>query len=125
MKITKIIYWVATTLLSVLFLYSAQMYFFNTEMVKGFFEYLNYPTYIVIPLAIVKVIGVIMILWRKSNWLTEWAYAGFFFDLVLATAAHQVAGDSIWLSVIGIPILLISYVFGKKVRPNSLDTTTL
>jgi hypothetical protein len=99
------------------------MYFFKTEMVKGFFEYLNYPTYIVIPLAIVKVIGVIMILWRKSNWLTEWAYAGFFFDLVLATAAHQVAGDSIGLSVIGIPILFISYVLGKKVRPNNLDTT--
>ena len=123
MKIIKITYWIATILLSLLFLYSAQMYFFKTEMVKGFFEYLNYPTYIVIPLAIVKVIGVIMILWRKSNWLTEWAYAGFFFDLVLATAAHQVAGDSIGLSVIGIPILFISYVLGKKVRPNNLDTT--
>lgn len=125
MKIIKITYWIATILLSLLFLYSAQMYFFKTEMVKGFFEYLNYPTYIVIPLAIVKVIGVIMILWRKSNWLTEWAYAGFFFDLVLATAAHQDAGDALGLSVIGIPILFVSYFLGKKVRPNNLDTTIL
>ena len=95
------------------------MYFFKTEMVKGFFEYLNYPTYIVIPLAILKVIGVIVILWRKSNWLTEWAYAGFFFDLVLATAVHQVARDHTGLSIIGIPILFVSYVLGKKVRPNN------
>ena len=125
MKTTKIIYWIATILLSLLFLYSAQMYFFNTEMVNGFFEYLNYPSYIVIPLAIAKVIGVVMILWRQSNWLTEWAYAGFFFDLIFATAAHQVAGDALGLSLIGIPVLFISYFLGKKVRPNNLGTPNL
>lgn len=88
-------------------------------MVKGYFGMLNYPSYIVIPLAIIKVIGVIMILWRKSNWLTEWAYAGFFFDLVLATAAHQVAGHDLGLSVLGFPVLFVSYFFGKKVRPSN------
>jgi hypothetical protein len=125
MKTTKIIYWIATILLSLLFLYSAQMYFFNTDSVKGYFEMLNYPSYIVIPLAIIKVLGVIMILWRKSNWLTEWAYAGFFFDLILATAAHQDAGHAIGLSVIGIPILFLSYFLGKKVRSNNLDIPNL
>ncbi|MFT5846214.1 DoxX family protein [Psychroserpens sp.] len=124
MKINKIIYWIATILLSLIFLYSAQMYLFKTEMVEGFFEALNFPTYIIIPLAVVKILGVIMILWRKSNWLTEWAYAGFFFDLVLATAAHQDAGHGFGLSLIGIPILLISYFFRKRVGPNSLDITT-
>jgi len=122
MKTTKIIYWIATILLSGLFLYSAQMYFFNTEGVKSYFEALSYPTYIVIPLAIIKVLGVIMILWRKSNWLTEWAYAGFFFDLILASAAHQDAGHAIGLSVFGIPVLLVSYFLGKQVRPNNLGT---
>lgn len=90
-------------------------------MIKGFFESFNYPTYIVIPLAILKVLGVIMILWRKSDWLTDWAYAGFFFDLVLATAAHQDAGHSIGLSVIAIPVLFVSYFLGKKVRPSNLN----
>ncbi|MEH6536733.1 MAG: DoxX family protein [Psychroserpens sp.] len=125
MKTTKILYWIATILLSFLFLYSAQMYFFNTEMVQGYFKVLNYPSYIVIPLAIIKVLGVIMILWRKSNWLTEWAYAGFFFDLVLATAAHQYAGDTLGLSVVGIPILFISYFLGKQVRPSNLGKPNL
>ncbi|WP_460220304.1 DoxX family protein [Psychroserpens sp. MEBiC05023] len=119
MKTTKIIYWIATVLLALLFLYSAQMYLFNTEMVKGYFESLHYPSYIVIPLAIIKILGVIMILWRQSNWLSEWAYAGFFFDLVLATAAHLDAGHSLGLSVIGIPLLFVSYFLGKKVRPSN------
>ncbi|MCD2258372.1 DoxX family protein [Psychroserpens luteolus] len=125
MRTTKIVYWISTILLSLIFLYSAQMYFFNTEMVKGYFEALSYPSYIVIPLAIIKVLGVIMILWRKSNWLTEWAYAGFFFDLILATAAHQNAGHAIGLSVAGIPMLLVSYFLGKRVRSNNLNTPSL
>lgn len=116
MQLKTTVYWISTILLCAVFLYSAQMYFLNTEMVKGFFESFNYPTYIVIPLAVVKVLGVIAILWRKSNWLTEWAYAGFLFDLVLATYAHQNAGHPIGLSVYAIPVLFISYFLGKVVR---------
>lgn len=116
MRIQKVIYWLATIALCLIMLYSANMYFSNVEMVKDYFEMLNYPTYIVIPLAILKVLGVMMILWRKSNWLTEWAYAGMFFDVILATAAHQQAGHDMGLSVTAIPIILISYFLGKLVR---------
>ena len=117
MKIQKAIYWIATAFLCGLMLYSANMYFTNTEMVKGFFENLNYPTYIVIPLAILKVLGVIIILWRKNKWLTEWAYAGIFFDMVLATAAHHFAGQGVFgLSLYGIIALFPSYFLGKEVR---------
>ncbi len=116
MKVYKIVYWATTILLCILMLYSASMYFTKTEMVKGFFESLDYPTYIVIPLAIAKVLGVIIILWRKSVCLTEWAYAGFFFDMVLASFAHYFANQGIGLSVYGLILLLISYYFGKTVR---------
>ena len=113
----KIIYWVATAVLCGIMLYSAQMYFRNTEMVEGYFEMLNYPTYFVIPLAVLKVVGVIMILWRKSQWLTEWAYAGFFFDLVLATAAHYYAGDGVLgFSLYALIALFPSYFLGKYIR---------
>ncbi|MFD1062665.1 DoxX family protein [Winogradskyella litorisediminis] len=113
----KIIYWVATLVLCGIMLYSAQMYFRNTEMVEGFFNMLNYPTYFVIPLAVLKVLGVVMILWRKSRWLTEWAYAGFFFNLVLATAAHYYAGDGIFgFSLYALIALFPSYFLGKYIR---------
>lgn len=119
MKTKTILYWTATLLLSLIFLYSAQMYIFNTEMIQGFFEQFNYPTYLVWPLAILKILGVIMILWRKSRWLTEWAYAGFFFDLLLASAAHVDAGHGVGLSVFAIPILFVSYFLGHQVRSNN------
>jgi len=117
MLVKKIIYWAATAVLCGIMLYSASMYFTKTEMVKGFFENMNYPSYFVIPLAVLKVLGVIMILWRKSTWLTEWAYAGFFFDLVLATAAHHYAGHGIvGFSLYALLAIFPSYFLGKYIR---------
>lgn len=116
MNLQKGIYWIATLMLCAIMLYSASMYFMNTDMVEGFFERFNYPTYLVIPLAIAKVLGVIMIVWRKSSWLTEWAYAGFFFDITQAFFAHYFKDDDVTLTLGAMVVLLISYFFGKTVR---------
>ena len=117
MNVQRIIYWLATLGICGIMIYSAQMYFRNPEMVKGFFEFLKYPPYIVIPLAILKVGAVAMLLWRGIPWLTEWAYAGIFFDVVLAAAAHAHADQSVTLSLTAAVLLLVSYFFGKEVRP--------
>ena len=117
MRTKQIVYWVSTAVLCGIFLYSAFMYVTNTETIKGFFESFNYPTYIVIPLAILKILGVVMLLLRSNKWLTEWAYAGFFFDLVLATAAHHYAGDGIaGFSFYGLIAIFPSYFLGKYIR---------
>ena len=113
----KIVYWISTIALCGIMLFSAQMYVRNTEMVKGFFESFSYPTYLVIPLAIAKILGVAAILYNNIKWIKEWAYAGFFFDLVLASLAHYYAGHTVGLSVITLVMLVISYGLGKKVRP--------
>lgn len=117
MNLQKIVYWIATIGICGIMIFSAQMYFRNTEMVEGFFEHFNYPTYIVIPLAVVKVLGVAMLLWRGIPWLTEWAYAGIFFDVVLAAMAHYYAGDDITFTLVALVLLILSYFFGKEVRP--------
>lgn len=105
----KIAYWISTVLMCGLFAYSAQMYFLNTEMVEGFFTGMGFPTWIVIPLAIAKVLGVLAVLTNLVPVLREWAYAGFFFDVILATAAHHFAGHGIWgFSMAGIFLVLIS-----------------
>ncbi len=113
----KIIYWITTIALCAIMLYSAQMYFFKTEMIQGFFKSFNYPTYIVIPLAVAKIFGIVAILTNKIKWIKEWAYAGFFFDLILATLAHYYADHPIGLSAYAILILILSYTTGKKIRP--------
>ena len=91
-------------------LFSASMYFFNYEMVAETFSNLGYPTYIIYPLAIAKILGLLAIWTRKSRVLTEWAYAGFFFDFVLACAAHIAIKDGEWAaSLVAIILLFVSY----------------
>ncbi|NER17287.1 DoxX family protein [Spongiivirga citrea] len=117
MKTKTIIYWVATILLCALMTYSASMYFSNTEMIQGYFESHGYPSYIVIPLAIAKILGIIMLLTRKVRWLTDWAYAGFFFDLVLAGGVHYVHKEDLLFVIVGIVMLFVSFFLGNLVRP--------
>lgn len=97
------------------FAFSASMYFTKTEMVRGFFDALGYPNYLVIPLAVLKVLGIIAVLSRASKFLTEWAYAGFFLDAVLAFAAHNVVQDGEGMfSIIAIIATLVSrYMYGR------------
>ncbi|WP_340076936.1 DoxX family protein [Leptobacterium sp. I13] len=114
--VQRIIYWIVTGLISLLFLYSATIYFTNYERVEDFFQQYGYPTYIVYPLAVAKVLGIAVILINKWKALKEWAYAGFFFNLVLAFSAHYTYQDSIFTVSLALPLLLISYFLGKKVR---------
>ncbi|MCA0131208.1 DoxX family protein [Winogradskyella alexanderae] len=117
MRFKQIVYWLSTIVLCGIMLYSAIVYFTKTELVKSFFENFGFPVYLVIPLAIAKTLGVIIVLWRPSNWLIEWAYAGFFFNLVLATWAHYYAGDGIaGFSLVALIALFPSYFLGKYLR---------
>ncbi len=111
----KIVYWASTGLITVLMLFSAGMYFINYEMVSEVFTSLGYPTYIIYPLAIAKILGLIAIWTKKSQVLKEWAYAGFFFDLVLAGLAHINADDGGFVpALVGLVLLLVSYFSEKK-----------
>jgi hypothetical protein len=115
MKTQKIIYWIATGLVSALMLVSAGVYIIHNHEVSEIFTHLGYPTYIIYPLAFAKILGVIAILSNKSKTLKEWAYAGFFYNFVLAFMAHFNAGESILVASIAIVLLAISYFFGKRI----------
>ena len=109
-KRSKIIYLIATGLLTANMLLSAGMYFFNYKMVAEMFEALSYPTYIIYPLAIAKILGLIAIWSNKSKILKEWAYAGFVFELLLAISAHINAGDGGSAgAVVALVLALLSY----------------
>ena len=118
MTAQKTIYWIATGLLSALFLYSAFLFLTDTLVIQGHYQDYQYPSYLVVPMAIAKIFAILVILFRKPKWVMEWAYAGLFFDLVLASFAHYRLGDpNLTLTLWGILFLLISYFFGKIVRP--------
>ena len=113
----KIGYWIVTGLLCLMMLGSAGMYIFNHAEVMKIFTDLHYPTYIIYPLAIAKILGVAAILTNYSRILKEWAYAGFFFDFLLAASAHYFAGvPSLHLAIVALILLIISYILDKKVH---------
>ncbi len=117
MKLRRILYWVTTLLLTALLCFSVYMYFFNHEAIQQAFTNLGYPTYLIYPLAIAKVLGIIVILTNLKIW-KEWAYAGFFFNFLLAFFAHQQVGDGEQGgAAMAIFFLLASYFLGKQVRP--------
>lgn len=117
MKTTKYMYWISTAIMCGIFLFSASMYFTKTEMVRGFFDQLGYPSYLVIPLAILKLLGVVAVVSKKSSLLMEWAYAGFFFDAVLAVVAHYVLqGGGYSISLVAIVAIVASRFFLSRLN---------
>ena len=85
-------------------------------MVSETFTRLGYPTYIIYPLALLKILGLIAIWTNKSRMLKEWAYAGFFFDFLLAFSAHVSVNDGEYAGALAaIVLLIISYLFGKRI----------
>ncbi len=118
MKGIKIAYWVSTGLLTLLSLLSAIMYFTNYPEVSKTFESLGYPTYIIYPLAIAKILGLVAIWTKRSKTLKEWAYAGFFFDALLAASAHIMVSDGAQSpAIVAIVLVLVSYWSEQKVYP--------
>lgn len=93
-NVAKYVYWIATGLVALVYLGAAAFYISSHDMVAGMYrEVLGYPTYIIWPLAILKIVGAVVILWRPSAVLADWAYAAMFWHLVLAFGAHVGAGD--------------------------------
>lgn len=112
----KIVYWIGTALLCLLMLFSAYNYIFNHAALADAYTSLGYPTYLIYPLAAAKILGVVAILSNLNKTLAEWAYAGFFSDLVLAAAAHIMVGDGSELfAIIGLVFWAVSY-FTKSSR---------
>ena len=118
MKAVKITYWLVTIALSGLMLFAAFNYVFRHDLIVNVFEKLGYPTYIIYPLASAKVLGLVAIWTRISTSLKEWAYAGFFFNFLLAFSAHINIGDGQFVPAVVCMILLtISYVLDKNLNP--------
>jgi hypothetical protein len=117
MKTNKIVFYVSTGLLTALMFLSISMYVFNhEEMVKGFTGF-GYPTYIIYPLALAKTLGLVALWFFQKKRIVEWAYAGFFFNFVLAFFAHYMIGDGEQMGALMALILLaVSYIFSKKVN---------
>jgi DoxX-like family len=117
MKATKIIYWVSTSIVSLMMLFSVYMYFTSADM-KAVFAHLGFPDFFRKELGAAKIIGVLLLLIPQvPAKFKEWGYAGFFIVFVSAMITHNAVGDeanAILMPLVFLIILLVSYIsFGK------------
>jgi hypothetical protein len=116
MKKTNIFYWVFTGLLAFLMLGSAIPDIISHPIaVKGMHEDLGYPVYFIPFIGVAKFLGVVAILTPGFHRLKEFAYAGFYFDLIGATYSIAMIGKPDWMfNALPIALLTASYVFYQK-----------
>ncbi|MFK0167146.1 DoxX family protein [Rhizobium sp. NPDC090279] len=112
-------YWISTALLSALYLSSAALYLSKKEFVAKAQADLGYHVPHLVPLmVVVKILGPLAILARVSLPLSDLAYAGVFYHLVLSGMAHlgvrSVKGAM--PAAIGLVLLAISFATQNYAR---------
>lgn len=86
-------YWVATGLFCAVLAFSGAAHLGQLGMIAEAMGHLGYPPYVSTMLGLAKLAGVVALLLPGKPLLKEWAYAGFTFNLVGATASHAFSGD--------------------------------
>jgi hypothetical protein len=125
MKKIKIIYWICTGLFgAVMFFSGIQNMLVTDDSVKMLTNDLGYPTYLIPFIGAAKILGVIGILVPGFPRVTEWAYAGLFFDLIGATYSIIALGTPFasWAGML--PFFVIggvSYIYYHKKLKASVD----
>lgn len=112
----KIAYWIVTGLFCLMMFASAAVETFMFADSVKFLAELGFPMFVAYVLPVTKFLGAIAILTRYSKTLTEWAYAGFFFDFVLAALAHIFSGvPTAAGAIIMLILLMTSYFLGRRI----------
>lgn len=95
-------------------------YIAQTEVAQEAFQNLGFPAWLVLPLAGAKLLGLLALWIRKVPQLTTMAYAGFFFNLILAIIAHVSVGDGEFGGALGALVLVLaSFFLSQKHFANS------
>ena len=115
----KIIYWTATSLVSLMMLFSAYAYFTDPNVSAGF-SAMGFKDFFRIELGVAKILGVIVLLLPASpSMVREWAYAGFGITFISAFIAHSANGDpisSMIMPLIALALLAVSRIFLSKIN---------
>jgi len=112
-----LIYRILTGIFSALMLLGAGQYFFNHKIAVEMFTQLGFPTYIIYPMGIAKLLGLVAIWSNLSKRLKEWAYAGYVFNFLLGVSAHINVNDGEFAGALVALILVIgSYIYYRKIE---------
>jgi hypothetical protein len=114
---TALLYWASTVLLCLIYLAAAGFYLTHLQLVQDGFTAFGFPAYLVPLLIVAKTAGPLAILTRLSVRLSDLAYAGMFYHLILAISAHLDAGDGGTLpALVALALMLISFLTQNAAR---------
>ena len=119
----KIAFWVSMSLFTLLFLGSAVWTLVDIPGTIKETEALGYPHFTVIPLAIAKILGLVAILSNRFETLKIFAFAGFLYDLILATLGHiyhPTVGLGIGVAILGIVLWILAFTADRYWREEKM-----
>ncbi|PCJ92813.1 MAG: hypothetical protein COA50_14860 [Flavobacteriaceae bacterium] len=122
----KIAYYIILGLFSTVIFISIWNYLFNYEATVAQLEILGYPGHLIHPLALAQIVGIVIIITNKGGWIINWAYAGFFYNLVFAIIAHHSTNHGNGAAaVICLILLFTSYVLNKQLKNERESNTSI
>lgn len=86
---------------------------------------MGYPIYLMGFLAVLKLLGIVVLLQNKYKTIKEWAFAGFSFTLIGAAVSHICVHDPtlfILMPIVFLVLLFALYYFWKKMEQTTLQT---
>lgn len=118
-KTLNILYWLTTVLFSLFMLMDGIMGVMQIKEGQEIMIHLGYPVYILTILGVFKILGALALLVIRQQYslLKEWAYAGFTFHFLGASASRAFGGDSIALIIspwIFLAVMFVTYVLWKR-----------
>ncbi len=115
-KLDKTLYWISTGLVLLMMAWSVVSYIFMHDFMSGFFVKMGYPTYIMYPLAGLKLVAIVVIVTNRYKDLKDMAYAAYYITMVFATAAPLSVGDTPYHAFVGLIAVPLSYIYSNRVR---------
>ncbi|TGJ99503.1 DoxX family protein [Leptospira semungkisensis] len=111
-KVSRWIYWTLTLFLTATMMMAGVAYLASFQANVEGILLLGYPVYLLKILGFAKVLGGIGILQNRFKTLKEWAYAGYSFNLLGATASYLLSGVGFGKAMVPFTIfalLMITY----------------
>ena len=110
-KTARWIYWTVTLLFVVTMMSAGLTYLAGASFNVEGITHLGYPVYLLKILGTAKLLGGIVILQGRFRTLKEWAYAGYTFNLLGASASHALCRDP--LVKVLVPIIILAFALAS------------
>jgi len=85
-RTTSILYWITTGLFAAFMVMSGVGHLQQDQFQIDMFRQLGFPAHVLITIGVAKILGALVLVLPRMRTLKEWAYAGFTFDLLGASA---------------------------------------